>query len=279
MMIVRGIALSIRYALAASVFLLPGIPRIVRAQQSEPEKQSRDPREVQPERPTVATHAGTVAPNWVELEFGGEWDRYTDGSRVLSFPANLKIGVSSHAQLNILATGFRGTPSDAAVRGVGDVTFGLKYRLIDDGPVVGDFAILPAIKLPTAPVSRGLGTGTTDFSLLLISSHSFGPVDMDINLGATHRSGDGIEAPKTSSVWAVSAGAPIAGQLGWTGEIFGFPGTSGPAGAKPIVALLTGPTYQAAKWLAMDFGFIEPLTGPQPRALYAGLVWNIGKLP
>jgi hypothetical protein len=266
-------------ALAVWVFLLLGIPDAVRAQETEAEKSARDPHEVQPERPTVATHAGTVAPGWFELEVGGERDRYADGGKVLSFPANLKVGLSPRAQLNILATEFRETPADPAVRGVGDLTLGLKYRLIDDGPVVGDFAILPAIKLPTASSARGLGTGTTDVSLLLISSHSVGPADVDINLGVTRRSGNGVNAPRTSSLWTVSAGAPIAGRIGWTGEIFGFPGTKGAAGAKPIVAILTGPTYQVAKWLATDAGLIEPLTGPQPRALYAGLVWNIGKLP
>jgi len=35
-----------------------------------------DPHEAQPERPTVATHAGTVAPGWVEFEAGSEFDRY-----------------------------------------------------------------------------------------------------------------------------------------------------------------------------------------------------------
>lgn len=234
---------------------------------------------MQPERPTVATHAGTVAPGWLELEVGGEWDRYSDGGRVLSFPGNLKVGLSPRAQLNILAAGFRGTTADPTVRGVGDVTLGVKYRLIDDGPVIGDLAILPGVKFPTAPSARGLGTGTTDVSLLLISSHSVGTADVDINVGVTRRSGNGVNAPKLSSLWTVSAGAPIAGQFGWTGEIYGFPGTKGAAGAKPIVAILTGPTYQVAKWLATDAGLIEPLTGPQPRALYAGLVWNIGKLP
>lgn len=272
-------AVASRFTPALCVFLLLGISTTVRAQQTEPEKESKDPHEVQPERPTVATHAFTVAPGWVELEVGGERDRYTDGSHVLSFPANLKIGVSPRAQLNILATEFQETTTDPAAKGIGDVTLGLKYRLVDDGPVIGAFAILPAVKFPTASSARGLGTGTTDVSLLLISSHSLGPADVDINLGVTRRSGNGANAPKTSSLWTVSAGAPINGGFGWTGEIFGYPGTKGPAGAKPIVAILTGPTYQAAKWLAMDAGVIEPLTGPQPRALYAGLVWNIGKLP
>ena len=35
--------------------------------------QARDPREVQPERPTVATHAGSVAPGFLEVEWGAEY--------------------------------------------------------------------------------------------------------------------------------------------------------------------------------------------------------------
>lgn len=268
-----------RVQLAACVLLLLGNAVAVRAQQTEPEATARDPHEVQPERPTVATHAGTVAPGWLELETGGEWDRYPDGGRVLNFPTNLKVGVAPRAQFNITAAEFRGTAGDPSARGVGDVTLGLKYRLIDDGPIVGDFAILPSIKFPTASSARGLGTGTTDVSLLLISSRTVGPADVDINLGATRRSGNGVKVPKVSSVWTVSAGVPIVGRMGWAGEIFGFPGTKGEAGTKGIVAILTGPTYQLVKWLAADAGVIEPLTGPQPRAVYAGFVWNIGKLP
>jgi hypothetical protein len=44
------------------------------------------------------------------------------------------------------------------------------------------------------------------------------------------------------------------------------------------VAFLAGPTYQAAEWLAFDAGLIVPVAGPQPHALYAGAVWNIGKV-
>src|SRR5260370_36815211 len=42
----------------------------------------QDRHAVQPERPTVATHAGTVAPGWVELETGVELDRL-DGAHTL----------------------------------------------------------------------------------------------------------------------------------------------------------------------------------------------------
>ena len=41
---------------------------------------------------------------------------------------------------------------------------------------------------------------------------------------------------------------------------------------------MAGPTWLIAPYLAVDAGVIIPLAGPQPRALYAGLVWNAGRL-
>ena len=248
------------------------------AQQAPTDSPARDPHEVQPERPTVATHAGTVAPGWLELEIGGERDRYSDGETALSFPANVKIGAGSRAQINILASGLAGTPANFSARGIGDVTVGLKYRLLDDAPAVSDFAILPSVKFPSASVSRGLGSGTTDVGLLLISSRSVGPADVDINVGATRHFGSDAGAPTVSTLWTVSAGLPLRGPIGLAAEVYGYPGTSGLAGAKEIVAILAGPTFQPMKWLAADAGVIEPVKGPQPRAFYAGLVWNVGKI-
>ncbi|HEY1953830.1 MAG TPA: transporter [Gemmatimonadaceae bacterium] len=235
----------------------------------------RDPHEVQPERPTIATHAGTVAKGWLELEEGGEWDKAADGSRSFFAPTNLKLGLSSNLQLNVQVA----LIADPRIRNgnltPGDLTLGVKYRILDDAPILGDFAVLPSLKLPTATEGNG-GTGTTDFSLLLISSHELGQVEMDINTGATRRTGDGRSAPTTAYLWTTSFGIPIRGPLGAALEIFGYPGTSGPAGGKGIAALLAGPTYLVRKWLAIDAGIISPITGPQAHAVYTGFVWNCG---
>jgi hypothetical protein len=235
---------------------------------------AENPHAVQPERPTIATHAHTVAPGWLELEEGGEWDSFSDGSRSFSAPANLKTGLAENAQLNLMASVIHDEGSTA----LSDVTAGVKYRLLDDVKVLGDFAIFPAVKFPTASTKDRIGTGTTDLSLLLISSHEVDGVSIDINAGATRRTGDGSRIPKTSTVWTTSLGLPIREELGWALELFGFPGTAGPAGEKGSAALLTGPTFSARAWLAFDAGVIEKLTGPQPRAVYAGFVWNLGKL-
>ena len=244
------------------------------ATQSIRDSTARDPNSVQPERPTVATHAGTVTRGWVELEEGGEWDKASDGKRTFFAPTNLKIGLASHAQLNVLVNLIT-DPARGTSLAVGDVTLGVKYRIVDDAPIVGDFAILPAIKLPWASAIAA-GTGTTDFSLLLVSSHQLGPVEMDLNVGQTWRGGDGTRAPKMASMWTASFGFPIDGPLGGVAEVFGYPRTTGPVGAKGTAALLVGPTYLVREWLAVDTGIIVPIAGEQAHAAYFGFVWNLG---
>ena len=250
----------------ASLFLLP---QLLSAQTP-----SANPHDAQPERPTVATHAGTVAPGWLEVESGIEVDRFSDHSHGVSFPTVSKFGVTPRVQLSV-QTPVLNPPSEDTT-GFGDLTIGMKWRIVDGAPVVGDFAILPSIKTPTGSETSGTGTGTTDFSLLLISSHQFGPVDMDINGGYTRRSGDGSTAPRNAEVWTAAFGWAVHGRFGWDAEIYGYPGTAGPAGSPPIVAILSGPTFALRKFLVVDAGYIGPITGPQPRGVYAGLVYNIG---
>ena len=159
--------------------------------------------------------------------------------------------------------------------GLGDVSAGVKWRVSDESPILGAVAVLPSVTLPTGG-DRGLGT--TDAGLLLIDSHDAGSVSVDVNAGATWRSGNGARAPRFATLWTISAGAPLRGTLGWTAELFGYPGTAGAAGSAPVVALLSGPTFALRSSLAADLGFITPLAGPQPHALYAGVVTNLGRL-
>lgn len=237
-------------------------------------QEPRDPRAVQPERPTVATHAGTVSPGWLEIETGFEHDRFGPSLTTSSTPTVFKFGIADNAQLSV----FGSAQHNPSATGLGDIGAGVKWRVLDNAPFLGDFAILPSVKLPTGSADKGTGTGTTDASLLLISSHDLGPVAMDINVGYTRRSGDGNDVSKNATLWTLSFGGPIVGNLGWTGECYGYPRTAGPAGQASIVALLGGPTFLVRKWLAIDAGVILPLTGPQPHALYAGGVYNVGRM-
>jgi hypothetical protein len=233
-----------------------------------------DPHAVQPERPTVATHAGTVAPGWFEVEAGVEHDRFAPSINQSFTPIVAKLGVVDRVQFDV----FGSAVHNDATTGVGDIGIAIKWRLLENAPLLGDFAIQPSIKFPTGAADKGTGTGTTDGSFLLISSHDLGPVAMDINVGLTRRSGDGSTAATTASVWTLSFGGAAVGNLGWVLETYGYPGTGGAAGQLPIVALLGGPTYLLKPWLAIDAGIIVPITGPQAHALYAGGVYNVGRV-
>ena len=230
------------------------------------------PRAVQPERPSVATHAGTVAPGYAELETGFEHDRNADGSRAGLIPTVLKVGLTKRTQLSVqLPTlGSTDTPT-----GLGDIAVGLKWRVMEDDPFFQDIAVLPQVKFSTG---GDRGTGTTDASLLLINSRTLGPIGLDLNVGVTRRSGDGSNTPRTATMWAVAAGIPVRGALGWALEAYGLPGTGGAAGTPPVVAILTGPTLVLRQEVELDLGIITPVTGPQPRAIYAGLVTNLGRI-
>ncbi len=234
---------------------------------------SPDPRAVMPERPTVATHAWTVAPGYVELEAGFEWDRNSDDSHALLTPGVLKVGLAQRVQLGIAGNAIRPPQENL---GMGDLSVGVKVRVLDRNPILGALAFQPTIKFPIADDIHG--TGTTDVSLLLISSHRFGDVSLDLNAGYTRRSGDGSRAPRDATVWTVAGAVPLAGVLGLTAEVFGFPGTSGGAGSPGTVALLGGPVITVAPELVLDLGGILGLSGPAPDALYAGLVYNFGRL-
>ena len=241
-------------------------------------QEAADPHQVQPERPTVATHAFTVARGWAEIETGMELDRLHGAGDAFSTPTNIKIGLARRVQLGILGSWVRTSIADHVGAGPSDLTIAVKWRVADSLPVLGAVAILPSVKFPTGTVSAASGTGTTDIGLLLISSHVFGTVSLDANVGYTRRGGDGTTAPRDATLWTISTGFPAIGRLAWVAELFGYPGTSGPAGGAPTVAFLTGPTLQLHRWLALDAGVILPVAGPQARAVYTGGVVNVGKV-
>jgi hypothetical protein len=253
------------------------VTRAALAQVSDSSTAPGDPHAAQPERPTVATHAGTVAPGWVELETGVQRDDF-HGAHTFFTPTVLKLGVAPRVQLELASAFVHLSGSNPDYSGIGDASAALKWRVLEHAPFLGDFAFQPSLKLPSGSALHGTGTGTTDVGLLLISSHDFGEYALDINAGYTRRSGDGTQAPRDATLWTVSGGGPVYGALGWVAEVFGFPGTTGPAGGAGTVSFLTGPTLEVEKWLVLDLGAIIPLGGPAPHSFYAGLTWNIGKL-
>jgi hypothetical protein len=83
----------------------------------------------------------------------------------------------------------------------------------------------------------------------------------------------------------VAAAIPIASRLGWSAEIYGYPGTAGPAGAAPVVAFLTGPAFTLTNGVVVDAGVIFNISGLGTavyglgvNSIYGGITWNMGRM-
>ena len=232
-----------------------------------------DPRTAQPERPTVATHAFTVAPGYGELEMGGEWDYNEDGTTAWSAPALLKIGLARHLQLDLQTIVVHPTGETTGVVGT---LVQAKWHIASGVSFLEDVAVEAGVKFPTG--GQPPDYDTTDTSLLFISSHQHGAFSLDVNVGYTHRSGNDSLAPKNSTMATVSAAWSLPRDFGIGLEVFTYPGTSGRAGGPTTVGLLTGPTYRVSNTCVVDAGFIVRLLGDQPEAIYAGVTYNVGRL-
>ena len=144
--------------------------------------------------------------------------------------------------------------------------------------MIGAFAIQAAVSLPTGSAESGRGSGKAAVNVLLISSHRIGPISLDVNAGYTRLGGESATAPRDSTVWTAAASFPIAGRVGWAAELFGYPGTSGPSGQPPVVAVLTGPNLTLSPSLVLDAGAIFDVTRFGGTAAYGGVTWSIGRI-
>ncbi|HEY8309423.1 MAG TPA: hypothetical protein VIG47_02650 [Gemmatimonadaceae bacterium] len=237
---------------------------------------STDPHAAQPERPTVATHAYTVTPGYVEIEAGIQ-DAHPSGSSTFAAPIVIKLGVFPRLQLELQSNYSRAKSAGGEISGVGDFAIALKQRVLDHAPVLADFSIQGTIKFATG--AAGVTTGTTDESILLISSRQIGAAEIDLNAGYTHRSGDGSVAPTSATLLTASFGVPIRGGFGAVAETFAYPGTSGLAGTPTSIGFLVGPTLQARPWLVFDAGAILNVRNLGANAAYAGVTYNAGHIP
>ncbi|MEO7041207.1 MAG: transporter [Gemmatimonadaceae bacterium] len=268
---VHAIALS-----AATLILVPAVA-FAQSQDSVTAKpDSINPRAALPERPTVATHAYTIAPGYVEIETGVQVAQPTVVSQFVA-PIVVKIGVVPRLQLEIQGGYSRMSAPGISVSGVTDLAFALKQRLLDNAPILHDFSVQAAVKFPTG--STNVTTTTTDASILLISSRPIGAAELDLNAGYTRRSGNGSIAPINATLLTASFGTPIAGPLGGVAEVFSNPATTGPAGTATSVGFLFGPTYQVQPSLVLDAGAILNVRNMTGNAIYAGVTYNVGRIP
>src|SRR5207245_1086438 len=132
---------------------------------------AQSPHAANPERPSVATHAYTVAGGYMEVEQGVRAQGFGNCRDQTSWEFNLKIGVARPVQLGLFGTGYNRTGEG---NGVGDVGVALKLRR--DLSSTHTVALVPAVTLPSGDQSLGLGAGRLLGGLLAVWSFELGGV-------------------------------------------------------------------------------------------------------
>jgi hypothetical protein len=225
---------------------------------------AQSPREVNPERPTVATHAYAVARGYAELEQGVRTFGLTELGEGTAWELNLKLGLARGVQLGVFGPLFNRTGDGS---GIGDLGVSLKFAgaLAKNAAI----AVVPAVTFPTGDEARGLGAGQVLSSLVGVLSIDLTPTwHFDLNAGPV---GVGAGAPQ----WFTSVGLAVQSPLGLATELFDF--TSGGAGPRQR-GLLAAAMLTLTEWALLDLGGIVGLTDETPDQLFIGLTTNVGGL-
>ncbi len=98
--------------------------------------------------------------------------------------SEINYGVVPNVQLHVMfSADFTANQSSASAVGFGDIELGVKYRFIQQTPLLPDVAFYPQVEIPTASRSRGLGDGYTQYFLPLWTEKDFGKWTTNIGAG------------------------------------------------------------------------------------------------
>ncbi len=125
------------------------------------------PGELVTDRPDFTESSQTIARGWYQFESGVTYEGDGREARAFSAPAALmRIGLGRNTELRVGADGFV-SETFAGVRtsGVSDIELGFKTQLLNQERHGIDFAVLPAISLPTG--GDGFSSGSADPSVKL----------------------------------------------------------------------------------------------------------------
>jgi hypothetical protein len=236
------------------------------------------------DRPDQTESSETVAPGYVQLEFG--WTHLEDDEdadvRADSAPETLvRIGVLDSLELRL---GFDGyireevdSPGARSQRndGAGDMEVGVKYKLWQEDGWRPQTALLAGTTLPTG--ARAFSSERFDPSVRLACSHTLSErTGLGYNVAGIWQSDQdsaGDRDTTASVAYSVVLGIALTRQLGTFIEFFGdAPTTSG----KPANAFDTGLTYLLAGNLQIDvLGGVALSEAADDWFIGAGLVYRL----
>jgi len=229
--------------------------------------------------PLVTDDAGTVDVSKLEVELNGSYTRNKENgagvtTKSSTSDAEMKITTGLYKNLGVSLTipytiSKQIREDDLLVGkadGFGDMTVELKYAFAELGGV--NFAIKPAIIMPTGKYSAGLSEGRWQSGTTLIATREFdeGKYALHANLGYEHHDYRSDETGETtrSNFWSGSIAGEATLRKGLTAVAdFGLSTTGDRSTAVLSVYALAGARYEINEHLDVNAGIKLGLTKPE----------------
>jgi hypothetical protein len=201
-----------------------------------------------PCRPTIACTADIVKPGLFELETGMLFRRL-GSARQWTFPFLAKLTLTSFMQLQVGSNGYTTQFDGVPARYVDNLSPGVKFHLVDQGPVLPSLALSAAVGVPILEHQQGFVSATDAFFIAYITK-DFGTLHADLNLGANDFGMD--SSPRAQEWVALAVSAPLPPPFGIMTEFYYFTDAAPFAGRDGgwLFALSVSPR----PWLVFDFG-------------------------
>ena len=137
-----------------------------------------------PNRPTISDPADITQFGVLESEYGYERTWAGGGERDHDFGGLLKFAVLCDVELRWTPdTYVQRVAGSSSVQGGGDNWLGAQFRLYHQSPRVPTLSFRYEAKVPTASVTKDLGSGAVDHSLTFLASKDIGKYHFDFNSG------------------------------------------------------------------------------------------------
>ena len=233
-----------------------------------------------PCRPLFSTSAGITETNVLELEFGGQTLAQRDGSQSTLFPTQFNLGLASWLDVRLGWSGHnRLQAADGSkAEGFGDPQIGTQIRFLPQQACGVDLGLAYWHKFPLASAHKGIGTGASDDSAVLVLTRTSGSWVFDVNVGANwvgradDARGGRVRQPVGSfcATWLVASGWNV------TLDTYAIGATEL---SPTVISSILAVSRRISRDLTLDVAVESGLNQAAPRlGLNAGLVWRIGRI-
>lgn len=257
--------------LAAALTLALAPPAAARAEEGQ----------VETDRPDVTNSAKTVPAGAFQIEGGVEYARSRTGGRPaerrFSVEVTVRAGLTERLEIQVGGEPLVHLRGAGDETDVGDVTLGLKYRVLDPsgGSAWPALGLQPFVKLPTA--GAPIGSERADFRVLGLASFDLpARFGLDVNAGLA---AVGQSRPSGYLVQAL-ASASLSREIaeGLTPFLELFFASRGERDGRNRLGFDTGVVYLLTRRVALDAAIETSLVGQGPDyAVRAGLTVRFGR--